>query len=302
MTHEIAIEAPAKINLSLSIIGKNSEGYHLLNSFITFSELGDRIIITKSNSDNFIIQGSYSDNLNIEDNLVLKAKLLLQDYARRYNLPIFPCDIILQKELPIASGIGGGSSDAAATLVGLNRLWKLDISNDKLCDISLALGADVPMCVDYLLNKQNIWAQGIGEEIFKLPSLPACKILLVNNLQPVATDKVFKCYAKAVEAKKLHYQTNVLPPNSDDLSSLDKLINYLQKYKNDLQPPAIEVEPSILDVLKILQNSGALFVSMSGSGGTCLALYPVTVDEASITERITLNKPNWFLNWTKVDA
>jgi 4-diphosphocytidyl-2C-methyl-D-erythritol kinase len=177
------VQAPAKINLALHVVGQRDDGYHLLESVAVFTRFGDRVTVDRAEADEFVVTGPYADAIPIdESNLVLQAR-----DALRAALPSgagFPVSISLEKNLPPASGIGGGSSDAAATLKALERLWGGRVLLEK---IGLPLGADVPMC----LSSSPALVSGIGEKVERIPNFPPLFIVLVNPGVEVSTPAVF---------------------------------------------------------------------------------------------------------------
>ncbi len=169
----VAVLARAKVNLYLHVLGRRPDGYHLLDSLVVFADVGDRIEVAAAESLRLAIDGPFAAEVPAgDDNLVLRAARAL---AQAVGRPAAAA-IRLTKSLPVASGIGGGSADAAATLRALVRLWRLDIDGERLRRLALALGADVPMC----LRARPVFVGGIGERIEEAPELPPCALLLVN--------------------------------------------------------------------------------------------------------------------------
>jgi len=181
--------APAKINLALHVTGQRADGYHLLETLVTFTEAGDMIRIRDAKEDSFSISGPFGEVLRASDgnnNLVTRARDLLREALA--GTDIRSVGIHLEKNLPVASGIGGGSADAAATLRGLLRHWNAKIDPASLEKIALRLGADVPMC----LKSQSLIARGIGEEIEVITDLPKLFLVLANPLMAVSTPDIFR--------------------------------------------------------------------------------------------------------------
>ncbi|MCV2888084.1 4-(cytidine 5'-diphospho)-2-C-methyl-D-erythritol kinase [Ruegeria aquimaris] len=256
----MAIEAfaPAKINLTLHVTGQRDDGYHLLDSLVVFAGVGDTIRVASSDALSLEIGGPEAGGLSAEpDNLVLRAARLLA--------PGRGAAITLTKRLPVASGIGGGSADAAATLHALSQLWELSAPT---AEQALTLGADVPVC----LSTSPARMRGIGERLGPVPTLPKMDIVLVNPRVAVSTPVVFR---------SLTAKNN--PPMEADLPrwrDLPSFISWLGGQRNDLAESAIAQQPVIADVLNALRDTGALFVGMSGSGATCFGLFPR--DETSV--------------------
>lgn len=284
----ISIFAPAKLNLYLNVSPPIPEGkyknYHNLDSLVCFANIGDNLFIDATEN-NFAIKGEFAAILNGE-NTILKAKRLLEEYADRE----LKANIILEKNLPIASGIGGGSSDAAAALITLNQLYSLNYSNDKLKEIAEKIGADVPVCID----KQSIIMRGIGNEFIACKPLPKFWVILANPLIECSTPLIYK---KFDEALKEHSFQEVHEFKSDNLIDF---ISELKTTKNDLEPIAMQVFPQIKELLAALNDlPNCLLARMSGSGATCFAIFANEyASKIALKElkEIYKNKPLWAKN------
>lgn len=275
--------APAKINLALHVTGQRADGYHLLETLVTFTEAGDVIRIRDAAADNFSISGPFGDLLNDGgDNLVTRARDMLREALASAGQPTPPVAIHLEKNLPVASGIGGGSADAAATLRGLLRHWQAQIAPDALASMALKLGADVPMC----LESRSLIARGIGEDIEVLTDLPKLAMVLANPLKAVSTPEIFR---------RLRNKANPPLPASPVMGWLD----FLAHGRNDLQPPAQTLLPEIGEIIKLLSDEGAALVRMSGSGATCFGIFHSL--EAARAAEISLRKkrPGWYFQATR---
>jgi 4-diphosphocytidyl-2-C-methyl-D-erythritol kinase len=278
--------APAKINLALHVTGQRADGYHLLDTLVTFADAGDRLAFSAAGADDFRISGRFAGGLPTDaapkgGNLVLRARDLLRGWAEDNGFSAPPVAIHLEKNLPIASGIGGGSADAAAVVRGLRRLWRLDLQADRLQEIALALGADVPMC----LASRPLVARGIGEEIRLLADFPKLHLLLVNPLVEVSTPAIFKLLPDK------HNPPLALP---DDGAAANEWIEALQAARNDLQPPAERLAPEIAETMEVLRSTRPLVARMSGSGATCFAIYGRR-DESTLAESMVAKlKPSWY--------
>ncbi|MVA79497.1 4-(cytidine 5'-diphospho)-2-C-methyl-D-erythritol kinase [Agrobacterium vitis] len=276
--------AAAKINLALHVTGRRDDGYHLLDTLVTFAEHGDVITVETARQDEFTLSGRFAAPLQSEDpagNLVIRARDLLRADTLAKGLPAPPVAIALQKNLPIASGIGGGSADAAATLRALQRLWDSHLEPAALEDLALKLGADVPMC----LASTSLRATGIGEELTRLPTLPSFGILLGNPLQAVSTPAIFKAMTR-----RDNPPIGPLPT----LAEQDPWTETLCQLRNDLQPAAEILCPHIAELCRMIAATGALVIRMSGSGATCFGLYP-TYDAALAAEKLLLTeRPDWY--------
>ncbi|WP_292136679.1 4-(cytidine 5'-diphospho)-2-C-methyl-D-erythritol kinase, partial [Mesorhizobium sp.] len=251
--------AYAKINLALHVTGRRPDGYHLIESLAVFTRFGDRVGIALADSDEFAVSGRYAPEVPLDaSNLVLKARDALRQTAGHERTP--PVAIRLEKNLPVASGVGGGSSDAATVLRGLVETWGLDIDGAELARIGLSLGADVPMC----LAARPLVARGIGDELSMVPDFSALGLVLVNPGMPVSTAEVFAALSRR--------DNEALPPlpRSIDFHSLR---NWLEITRNDLEPAALAMQPAIGRALSWLNKAGSGFSRMSGSGATCFGLF-----------------------------
>ncbi|MEC8086965.1 MAG: 4-(cytidine 5'-diphospho)-2-C-methyl-D-erythritol kinase, partial [Pseudomonadota bacterium] len=181
----LCLDAPAKINLYLHITGRRPDGYHLLDSLVGFTEYADRVFASPADELSLRIQGAHGLGLqgNEEDNLIMRSARALRDsFGVREGAAL-----TLEKNLPVSSGIGGGSSDAAAALRLLARLWKVDVNDRDLSDIGLKIGSDIPVCIVGTPSKMS----GVGETVHPAKPLPNCAVLLVNGGEAVSTSAVF---------------------------------------------------------------------------------------------------------------
>ncbi|TPK91893.1 MULTISPECIES: 4-(cytidine 5'-diphospho)-2-C-methyl-D-erythritol kinase [unclassified Mesorhizobium] len=277
--------AHAKINLALHITGRRPDGYHLIESLAVFTRFGDRVEIALADSDDFIVSGRYAPAVPLDDsNLVLKARDALRKSAASERTP--PVVIRLEKNLPVASGVGGGSSDAAAALRGLARTWSLDIDGAELARIGLSLGADIPMC----LAAKPLVARGIGDELSMVPDFSALGLVLVNPGVPLPTADVFAALS--------HRDNEPLPPlpRSIDFHSLR---NWLEVTRNDLEPAAVAMQPAIGRALSWLNKAGSGFSRMSGSGATCFGLFETGNVAKRAAAEIRSRQPDWFVAATR---
>ncbi|WP_319411048.1 4-(cytidine 5'-diphospho)-2-C-methyl-D-erythritol kinase [uncultured Cohaesibacter sp.] len=279
----LTLSAPAKINLALHITGQREDGYHLLESLVVFGGAEDRIRFKPAKHLHLSVEGSFAEGLRQEpDNLMVRAARLL---AAELNCPP-EADMILEKSLPISAGIGGGSSDAATTLLGLLRLWQRTIADDKLRMIALQLGADVPMC----LEGSCLIAEGIGDALRAGPRLPKdLGMVLVNPRVPVSTPEIFR-------ALKRKNNAPMGPVPSAFLSAV-ALADWLDNQRNDLEMAAIEQVPVIETVLQALEDDGdCLFARMSGSGATCFGLFATVKHAEYAARRVAFSHPNWWVS------
>ncbi|WP_194362021.1 4-(cytidine 5'-diphospho)-2-C-methyl-D-erythritol kinase [Rhizobium daejeonense] len=289
---EVVEAAPAKINLALHVTGQRADGYHLLDSIVTFAEDAcDRLTFTLAEQDGFSLSGRFgallsSDAAGQDGNLVLKARDTLRSALEEQGQSAAPVAIMLQKNLPIASGIGGGSADAAATLRGLMRVWNATLPAEALSTIALRLGADVPMC----LAGRPLRARGIGEDIETLPAMPALSMVLANPLKGVSTPEIFRR-----QTQKDNPPVGTPPDGSD----IGEWLAFLKTARNDLEPPARAILPDIDFISQMLVESGALFVRMSGSGATCFGLYGDHAAAETAAAKLSRERPDWYFQETK---
>ncbi|WFU09668.1 4-(cytidine 5'-diphospho)-2-C-methyl-D-erythritol kinase [Rhizobium sp. CB3090] len=286
-------EAPAKINLALHVTGQRADGYHLLDMLVTFARHGDRLGFRASARDEFSLSGRFSPLLAEEGpggNLVLKARDLLRQAAHDAGFEAPPVHIHLEKNLPVASGIGGGSADAAATLRGLARLWGLALPADTVTAIALRLGADVPMC----LVSRPLIARGIGEAIELLPDFPSFAMVLGNPLVGVSTPEVFRSLARKDN-----------PPLTLSLQAKSGRMQWIETInglRNDLEPPARALCTEIATLSQLIESQGALTTRMSGSGATCFGLFD-NIEQATVAA-VSLHslRPDWYFQATETIA
>jgi 4-diphosphocytidyl-2-C-methyl-D-erythritol kinase len=269
--------APAKVNLFLHVTGRRADGYHLLDSLAVFAGIGDRIGFVPSETLSLTISGPFVSSLATEpDNLVLRAARTLAA-----EIGIQPAGALsLDKHVPVASGVGGGSADAAAALRLLCRAWGLNPAASVLERIAAGLGADIPVC----LRSRPMRMRGIGEVLAPAPALPPCGLLLVNPGVPLATAAVFR-------ARAGDYSPDAELP--DRWETAREMASGLAGLANDLEAPAISLVPTIRDVLHAIAHThGCLLARMSGSGATCFGLFVSPGDaEAAAAE---LARPGWW--------
>lgn len=271
--------APAKLNLALHVRRRRPDGYHELETLFAFVADGDVVAVDEGEALSLTIEGPMADGLSAADNLVLSAARRLATSAG-----IAPrARLTLTKNLPVASGIGGGSADAAAALRLLNRFWGLDYSLGRLAELAEPLGADVPACV----YSRTMWGGGKGETLVPadVAGLNDMPVLLVNPMVPLATGPVFAAW-DGVDRGPL-----------DSRPAIDDLV----RARNDLQSGAISLCPPIADVLTALAAcGGALLSRMSGSGATCFALFESEAALRLAHDDLAAREPGWWLLPTRV--
>ena len=282
----LSINAPAKINLYLHITGIRDDGYHLLDSLVVFASVHDIIMIEPANTLILINQGPFGKDLPItDDNLVMRTAKKLQKLIGIND----GAKITITKNLPIASGVGGGSADAAAAIKGLFRHWGIPPSLHDLSSLALGLGADVPIC----LFGQAAFMGGIGEQINPVYALPEAPMVLVNPRVGVSTPAIFKA-RKAGFSIANRFDT--IPTTLHDL--IDLLI---ENRGNDLTEPAIQIVPIISDILhQIKMTPGCQLARMSGSGATCFGFYHTQYEANEAAELIRNSHPEWWVVATRM--
>ncbi len=275
----LAESAPAKVNLYLHLCGRQADGYHLLDSLAAFPAVGDRLTGAPGPGLSLEIGGPFGGGLAADPgNLVLRAARAL---AKAHGLEP-DAALRLEKHLPVASGIGGGSSDAAAALRLLSRLWGVAVPDG----LALTLGADVPVCLG---APEPRCMAGIGERLAPAPEMPEFWMVLANPGVAVATGAVFA----AVEQRAM--PPGPPPPPLTDFSALT---GWLAQSRNDLQAAAASICPAIAEVLAALGSAelgGAPLARMSGSGATCFALHEGEWGAVAQAERLRRSRPGWWV-------
>lgn len=271
--------APAKINLTLRVLGRRADGYHELESIVAFADLADRIALEPGEALALDVAGPFAAaSGNVSDNLVLKAVSALRERvvgvkAGRFNL---------EKNIPVAAGVGGGSADAAAALRLLARANGLSVDDARLMDAARVVGADVPVC---LASKARVM-RGIGEQLSPAIDLPKLPAILVNPGVAVPTRDVF---AKLV-----------ISPQGEPLSgpplSFGETVAFLRRHGNDLTDAAVACAPVIGEVLAVLRDlPGQQLTRMSGSGATCFALFSSLAEASAAAQSLRARHANWWV-------
>lgn len=276
--------APAKINLFLHIGERRADGYHDLESLVAFADVGDALLFEDADSLSLTVDGPFGAALTGEsDNLVLRAAhgvaaLAGHDLPRR---------ITLTKNLPVASGIGGGSADAAATLRAFLLEWRQEeIRLADFVELAKTLGADVPVC----FFGHSAWMYGIGDGIERT-DLPELHAVLVNPGVSIATRDVFANLSARSGVDKLHWP--------EGFASADDVVTFLKTVGNDLEAPALELAPVIGEVLKTLRGAnGVRLARMSGSGATCFGLFADQTGAQVAASQIARDHPQWWVRPT----
>ncbi len=269
--------APAKINLYLHVTGRRADGYHLLDSLAVFAGVGDNLAAEPADDLRLSLEGPFAEPLRQEtDNLVLRAARALADHA---GIPA-RAHLTLRKTLPIASGIGGGSADAAAALRACADLWNLRQDKEDWSALATGLGADVPVCLDSRPARMS----GIGEVLSAAPALPDCGLVLINPGVAVSTPEIFRARRGTFSSPA------TLPASWPDSAAMAR---DLAELGNDLTEAAVTLCPvigTVLETLAVLE--GCRLARMSGSGATCWGLFD-TVDQAERAVR-RVDRPGWW--------
>ena len=279
----------AKVNLTLRVVGRRVDGYHDLESVVAFADCADSLTLTPGSELRLETTGPMAQACGeIAENLVLKAASLLAERVPDMKVGTF----ILDKVLPVAAGIGGGSADAAAALRLLARLNGLAADDARLIEVALETGADVPVC----LASRACDMTGIGEGLLPL-NLPRMPAVLVNPSVAVATRDVFSALGLR-SGELLVGATDVIesPAWPEDGTSITDWVAELALVANDLEAPAIRIQPAIGEVLDVLGGSGALLARMSGSGATCFAIYAEAALAQRAAETILRAHPEWWVH------
>jgi len=282
------VKAPAKVNLFLHVTGRRNDGYHFLESLFSFTKKGDLLRFLPSKTLNFSVSGPFSGALaaeNVSDNLVMKAAAVLSGHTGVHE----GATIELEKNLPVASGLGGGSADAAATLLGLNALWKTGLNDGELTELALSLGADVPAC----LSSQSQIVRGIGDVRTPVKLPWSAGIVLINPGKHVSTPEVFGGFCAFRERRGL-------PPFDVAITDLGKVVKDISMLdvltSNSLQDAAVELCPEIMMAERFLRlNTQNELIRMSGSGASVFALYHDKTAAESVARRAKEHNPNWWV-------
>lgn len=270
--------ARAKVNLCLHVTGRRSDGMHLLDSIVVFPEVGDVLEAAAADILTLEIDGPFGQDLDAsEGNLVIQVARMLPGNGAALRL---------RKNLPVASGIGGGSADAAACIRLLSGMWGMEVpSVEQLTE----LGADVPVCLAQVPTRMS----GIGDRLTPLLTLPKFWIVLANAGQGVETGAVFK----AMKSRDNAGMADI----PESFQTKESLFEFLRAQRNDMQASAIDICPVIADVLNALETTkNCALARMSGSGGTCFGLFSTEADAVAAAFEVQTNHPDWWVVSAKV--
>jgi 4-diphosphocytidyl-2-C-methyl-D-erythritol kinase len=274
-------QASAKINLTLRVLGRRADGYHELESLVAFADVGDTLTLQPGADLALDISGPFGVACgSLAENLVLKAVAALRERVPRIKSGHFR----LEKKLPVAAGIGGGSADAAAALRLLARANDLALDDARLASAALAVGADVPVCLD---PKARVM-RGIGELLTQPVDVPPLPVVLVNPGTPLATRDVFARLSLGDGGRK---------PLGDVPGEFEAMIAFLEQYGNDLTPPAIACAKVVAEMMEALRALPAVRLSrMSGSGPTCFALFASAGEAGAAARRLQAERKDWWVH------
>ena len=284
-------DAPAKVNLTLRVLGRRSDGYHEIESLVAFAGVGDRLSFAPRGELTLAVRGPNAKAAgDTADNLVLRAARALSERVPTVGFGAFALD----KKLPVAAGLGGGSADAAAALRLLARAYGLKADDPLIYAAARATGADVPVCVD----PRSRLMRGIGEILSGPLKLPPLQGVLVNPGVALATKAVFASW-KPNLAPAIPVDSTVLAA----MTRRDQLLRFLKGQANDLELPALALAPAIADVLTALRNQqGCELARMSGSGSTCFAVFASAAEAIKAAEKIHAAYPQWWVRATALGA
>lgn len=280
--------APAKVNLTLAVLGRRADGYHLLDSLVVFADLADRLSLAPGPALSLEVRGETARVAGpLGDNLVLKAARALSAEVPGLKFGRFT----LEKRLPVAAGLGGGSSDAAAALRLLAKASRLKPDGALITKIAPMIGADVPVCIDPRPRRMR----GIGELLSAPLKMPKLAAVMVNPGVAVPTKDVFmKLGLKPGGPVRRAAPARALP------RGVDEFVEYLSKHGNDLEAPAIEIQPVIAQVLASIRGTkGCMLARMSGSGATCFGIYEAPRAASAAAKKLSAAQPKW---WVKATA
>jgi 4-diphosphocytidyl-2-C-methyl-D-erythritol kinase len=290
--------APAKVNLTLRVVDRRADGYHDLESLVVFANIGDTLVLVPGDDLGLVVDGPRAAATgDISDNLVLRAARELS--ARHVSLRVG--QFILDKQLPVAAGLGGGSADAAAALRLLARANDMQLGDPRLFEAARATGADVPVC----LWSHACLMEGVGDVLSESLAVPVLPYVLVNPGVAVATKDVFAALAMGAGGHRPSARIGRFPPlgratGPEPMVVKSEFIEWLSGERNDLEPAAISLQPIIGQVLDALRaQPGCQLTRMSGSGATCFGLFDDEASAAAAAKLLARAQPDW---WVRADV
>jgi 4-diphosphocytidyl-2-C-methyl-D-erythritol kinase len=276
--------APAKINLALHVTGRRADGYHLLDTVAVFADLGEAVTVAPAEAIELSLGGPFAGHAPAgHENLAWRAAALLREATGTAA----GARIHIDKAIPVGAGLGGGSADAAATLLALDQLWRIGLGRERLAALGVTLGADVPMC----LYGRALRARGIGEAIVALAGLPPLPLVLVWPGVALDTSRVFAALDMPDKSP--------LPEPLARFSGVRETADWLAGCRNDLEAPAMRLAPAVIDVLQALRaTAGCLLARMSGSGSACFGLFATEGEAEAAAAAIAAARPGWWVRAT----
>jgi 4-diphosphocytidyl-2-C-methyl-D-erythritol kinase len=280
-------DAPAKLNLYLHLRGRRGDGYHLLDSLVTFLSCSDRLEADSARQLSFMVTGPFASAVpHTDDNIVMRAAWMLYKQCKLNK----GAAITLHKHLPVGAGLGGGSADAAACLRLLQRLWKVDVDPVALRVLAARLGSDVPGC----LGRASCYMGGIGDKLSAAPALPAMHFVIVWPGAPLGTAEVYKAYDSGFVVADARLAANQ-GLNTTQLAEL------LALRRNDLEKPALRLLPVIGEALEALRAEyGCLLARMTGSGSACFGIFAAAAHARLARTQIAEAHPDWWVEEAKI--
>lgn len=280
----ISFSAPAKLNLTLHVTGKRDNGYHDIESLVVFTSFGDTITLAPGNGLSFFVKGPFATSLRGEDNLVMRAARALHTIAEGKG-----ARLELVKNIPVGAGLGGGSSDAAATIRGLIQLWNISPSLDQLQDIACLLGSDVPVC----LAAEPAFIDDTGTRVTPCVIADSLWAVLCNPGCELLTADVYRRVTPPYASKEG-------APTHGFVNSA-ALIDYISRHRNMLEAAALTLQPSIKTVIDALADTAdCLLARMSGSGATCFGLYATEVAAKQACSMLRRQYPSFWVEATAI--
>ena len=278
----LTVPAPAKVNLFLHVGAADADGYHPLASLVAFTDVGDAVAVERADRLSLTVTGPFGAGLAGEDNLILRA---LRALGRAAGIGKPPLAVTLDKRLPVAAGLGGGSSDAGAALKSAREVLGLTLDDVALAAVAAEIGADGPMC----LFARTAWAEGRGEALTLEPNLPPLPAVLVNPGVPSPTGAVYRAYDAGPGATPAR-------PAAPANWSVETVIDWLAHQRNDLQAPAIGLEPVIGQTLDAVTAAPDVALArMSGSGATVFGLCRDSRTAQATAQALAAAHPDWWV-------
>lgn len=281
---QVSERAPAKINLSLRVHGKRTDGFHEISSLVAFAGIADTVTVSSYQADGFSLSGPFSSSLTGNENLVEKAIALFRSHCPSAK----PMNVELDKQLPVAAGLGGGSADAAATLRQLAGANPGALTGERLEEIAASLGSDVVVC----LRSTASWMHGRGEKVNPITDFPPLPAVLVNPGVLLGAGEVYGALGAPTLADTGFARKGGVPK----FSSTEDVMRYLGGNSNDLQEPATRLAPVIAEVISSIKSTqGCTLARMSGSGSSCFGIYGSQSQASQARRSIAEMHPDWWV-------